>query len=761
MHRTFCVRSSLLSAAKVLAVMVFGLVANCKEPAKEPTKVPGTAPSTSALSPVEMRTDGPRFELDIQPILTARSCNSGGCHGKSRGQNGFALSLLGFDTEMDFHAIVKEARGRRLFPAAPENSLLLLKATGALPHGGGIRIDPEGADYQQLLQWIREGTPRVRESDPKLESISISPEPHSLVAGQEVALSVTAHYSNGTFRDVTETCAYQSNEASVIAVKPNGKLLAGTIPGEATIMARYMGHIATWSSAIPRPESVAADVYANLPKNNFIDELVYGKLSQLNILPSEGCDDSQFARRAFMDLVGRLPTAAEARAFLESKESNKRQLLINELLERPEYADFWANKWADLLRPNPYHVGIKATLSLDGWLRDAFRRNKPYDQFVRELLTAQGSTWRNGAVTIFRDRRRPEELVTISSQLFLGVRLECAKCHQHPFEVYGQNDFYGLAAFFSRVQFKGQGISAPISGGEEMVHVGAEGSVQHPLTQEKVPLKTLKGPVVDVPAGDDPREALVAWMTATENPYFAHVAVNRVWADLFGVGIVDPVDDLRATNPPSNPELLEALARHYREVGFDQKQLLRTILASHVYQLSSQPNETNSADNRNFSRHYRQRMRAEVLMDAVADVTGQPGEFAGMPKGTRAMQLWTHRTESDFLDAFGRPDPNQDPPCERSPNATVVQALHMMNSPAIQSRITQDGGVCQRLADDSTKSPESVLDELYLQTFSRLPNASERAALLQEFVRPDANRRQVIEDILWSLMNTPEFLYKD
>jgi hypothetical protein len=294
-----------------------------------------------------------------------------------------------------------------------------------------------------------------------------------------------------------------------------------------------------------------------------------------------------------------------------------------------------------------------------------------------------------------------------------------------------------------------------------MVHVKAEGNVQHPLTHEIVPTKLLKGAVLDIPAGDDPREALVAWMTASDNPYFAQVAVNRVWSDLFGIGIVDPVDDLRATNPPSNPELLEALAKHYREIGFDQKELLRTILNSRVYQLASQPNETNFADNRNFSRHYRQRMRAEVLMDSVADVTGQPGEFRGMPNGTRAMQLWTHRTESEFLDAFGRPDPNQDPPCERSPNATVVQALHMMNSPAIANRIAQDGGTCQRLSDENDKSPENLLDELYLLTFSRLPGESERAALVKEFARTDANRRQVIEDILWSLMNSPEFLYKD
>lgn len=755
MHRTPLVRYF------ALLIALLGFSEAWAARPSEPLPPDNINDAQPAALPAEMRTDGRRFELDIQPLLTARGCNAGPCHGKARGQNGFALSLLGFDSDMDFHAIVKEARGRRLFPSAPDQSLLVLKATGELPHGGGIRIERDSDDYRELIEWIREGTARITTQDPRLESISISPKPHPMTVGQVVNLNVTAHYSNGTVRDITETCAYQSNEASVISVKPDGSLRAGTIPGEATVMARYMGHIATWSSAIPRPEPVEAVAYEQLPVNNFIDSLVYNKLSELNILPSEPCDDSQFLRRAFLDVIGRLPTPEEARQFFNSVDANKRQQLVDGLLQRPEYGDFWANKWADLLRPNPYHVGIKATMSLDGWLRDNFRNNVPYDQFVRKLLTAQGSTWRNGAVTIFRDQRQPDELVTMASQLFLGVRLECAKCHQHPFEVYGQSDFYGLAAFFSRVQFKGTGISAPISGGEEMVHVKAEGQVRHPLTQEPVPTKTLMGAVVDVPAGDDPREALVDWMTAPENPYFAHVAVNRIWADLFGIGIVDPVDDLRATNPPSNPELLSALAEHFRAVNFDQKELLRTILSSHVYALSSRPNTTNFADNRNFSRHYRQRFRAEVLMDAVADVTAKPGNFSGMPTGTRAMQLWTHRTESDFLDAFGRPDPNQDPPCERSPNATVVQALHMMNSPAIQSRIVAEGGTCHRLAKAPDRSPESIVEELYLLAFARQPTTTEQEALLKEFARADANRRQVIEDILWSLMNSPEFLYKD
>lgn len=701
-----------------------------------------------------------KFELDIQPILTARGCNSGPCHGKSRGQNGFALSLLGFDAGMDYQAIVKEGRGRRIFPNAPEQSLLLQKATGQLPHGGGVRIEEHGEEYQLLLEWIKQGNQRTNDSDPKLQAIRISPEPHSMIPGSEESLSVMAFYSDGSSRNVTRQCAFQSNEAAIIQVNSDGKLKAGKLPGEATIMARYMGRIATWSSAIPRPEAVPEELYAKLPHNNIIDTLAYERWKGLRLIPSEPCTDAQYLRRCYLDSIGRVPSADEARSFLQDPSTDKRSRLVDELLNRDEYADFWSNKWADLLRPNPYRVGIKATLSLDTWIRDAFRQNLPYDQFVRNLLTAQGSNWRNGAVTLFRDRREPEEIVTITSQLFLGVRLECAKCHQHPFEVYGQKDFYGLAAFFGRVGHKGTGLSPPISGGEEMVLVKNSGEVRHPITQEVLSPTPLLMPSVSVPTEQDPREVLVDWMTSSDNPYFAQVAVNRIWADLFGIGLVDPVDDLRATNPPSNPELLKALANYYREVGFDQKKLLKFIMTSHVYSLASQPNGSNFADSRNFSRHYRQRMRAEVLFDAIADVTEVPDQFSGMPAGTRAMQLWTNRVESESLDTFGRPDANQDPPCERTSDSTVTQALHLMNAPNLNSKISSDKGRCNRLAA-SDKKPEEVIDELYLAAFSRFPTEGEKADLLKEFSRPEANRKLLTEDILWSLLNSPEFVYKD
>ncbi len=701
-----------------------------------------------------------KFELDIQPILTARGCNAGPCHGKARGQNGFALSLLGFDADMDYAALVKEARGRRVFPAAPDQSLLLLKASGMLPHGGGIKITTDSPEYALLMEWIRQGAPRVTEEDPRLERLTLSPAPHPLRSLESEQLVVTAHYSDGSTRNVTETCAFQSNEPAIVAVSPSGLLKASELPGEATIMARYMGMIATWSTAIPRATPVSAETYSALPKHNFIDGLVWQKLQQLNVVPSEAISDSTFIRRSSLDLIGRLPTPDEARLFLNDPDPNKRERWVQSLLNRPEYADFWANKWADLLRPNPYRVGIKATLSLDGWLRDAFRQNLPYDEFVKRLLLAQGSTWKNGATTIFRDRRSPDEMVTMVSQLFMGVRLDCAKCHQHPFEVYGQREFYSLAAYFARVGYKGTGLSPPISGGEEMVLVAKQGETKHPLTGEVLSPHPLRGDAVEIKEGEDRRKALVEWFIAPDNPWFAHVQANRIWAELFGIGLVDPVDDLRATNPPSNPELLDALAAHFRDVQFDQKRLLETIMQSHVYALASLPNGTNAADNRNFSRHYRQRLRGEVLADAIADITEVNESYDALPPNSRAMQIWTHRADSDLLDAFGRPDPNQDPPCERQNQATVVQALHLMNAPGIQRKIARSEGRAARLAA-SDAPPKAIIDELYLACYSRLPTSLEAEALAADYDQSPATRQQWIEDVMWALLNTPEFLYKD
>ncbi len=701
------------------------------------------------------------FERDIMPILARAGCNSGPCHGKARGQNGFQLSLLGFDPNTDYLALTRDALGRRIFRADPERSLILVKGSARMPHGGGPRLVPGEGPYEDLRLWIEQGMPRDPANAPELEGIAIAPTERSMAPGEEQQVLVTAHYSDGTTRDVTHLAAFQSNDSAVVAVNVDGLIRAGSLPGEAAITARFEGNFSTADVVIPLPGEVAAKLYEDLPRHNFIDEHVWNKLRKLGLSPSEPAGDTTFLRRAYLDVIGRLPTPEETRAFLADRSAEKRNQLIDQLLQRPEYADHWANKWTDLLRPNPYRVGIKAVMNLDAWIRDAFRQNMPYDEFARAIVTARGSTFRDGPAVVFRDRREPAEAATMMSQLFLGIRLECAQCHHHPFEVWGQDDFYSFAAYFSRIGRKGTGISPPISGSEEILFTARSGEVKHPLTGEVLPPRPLFGQATEPDGPDaDIRDSLAEWMTSPENPYFARVIVNRVWADLMGHGIVEPVDDLRATNPPSNGPLLDALAEDFRRHDFDLKYLIRTIMTSYVYGLSTTPNERNVSDTRNDSRHYRTRLRAETLLDAICDVTGVPESYDAAPPGTRADALWTVRTNSLFLDAFGRPDPNQDPPCERVPDTSVVQALHLMNAPRLHDKITTDDGRAAELAK-SDQPAEQIVEELYLLTYCRYPTDAEREFAIGVLADAGDDRRHAVEDLLWALINTPEFVFKD
>lgn len=698
------------------------------------------------------------FENDIQPLLTRFGCNSGPCHGKSRGQNGFALSLLGFDSEFDFDSIVHQSRGRRVSSAAPEKSLLLQKALGELPHGGGQRFPVDSKPHELFRRWLAAGSPRTPDDAPQLERVVVVPSQTSLRTDESTKLQVRAEYSDGSRRDVTDASAFQSNDDTVAAISDDGVLKAGPVPGEAAVMARYMNHIAVCAVTIPLPGTVPADAYDQLPRQRPVDGLVWNKLELLGMLPSEPASDATYHRRAYLRIIGRLPTPDETRQFLSDTSDAKRSRLIDRLLERPEYADFWANKWADLLRPNPYRVGIKATWMLDAWLRKAFRQNMPYDQFARELVTAKGSTWRNGATVIFRDRPTTVEIGSSVSQLFLGVRLECAKCHHHPFEVWSQDDFFGFAAFFARVGHHG-GLSPPISGGEELIYTKKDGTLKHGRTDEAVLPKVLMGEPLQIDADVDPRERLADWMTDPSNPWFARVMANRVWAELMGRGIVEPIDDIRATNPATNQPLLDYLAEDFRSSGYDIKHLIRTIANSAVFGLSSTPGERNISDIANFSRYYRQRMRAEVLLDAINDILGTTDKFDAMPVGSRATQLWTHRSDSIFLDTFGRPDPNQDPPCERTSDSTTPQILHLMNSPALNSKLHDDSGFISRLAEKKSNDGE-IIDEIYLRVYCRPPGEVE-ADKAKGILAAAKDRRAALEDLFWAMLNTPEFLFVD
>ncbi|MGZ8940998.1 MAG: DUF1549 and DUF1553 domain-containing protein, partial [Limisphaerales bacterium] len=475
--------------------------------------------------------------------------------------------------------------------------------------------------------------------------------------------------------------------------------------------------------------------------------------------PSDLCTDEEFIRRSSLDAIGVLPTAEQVREFLADSDLGKRRRWVEYLLDHPAYADTWANKWTDLLRPNPDRVGVKSIYFLDQWVRDAFRKNKSYDQFVREILLAEGSNHQDGPATVYRDRREPQDRTTLVSQLFLGVRMECAKCHHHPTEKWTQDDFYQFAAFFGPVKQKGAGLSPPISAGRETFFFAkGGGSVKHPVTDAVMKPRPLDNADFTVPDTEDPRIALADWVTNPDNPYFAKAAVNRIWGVYFGRGFVEPVDDFRISNPVMHESLLNAVAADFVKHGYDLKHVMRTIMNSRLYQLRATPNEYNLTDTKNFSRSYRRRLPAEVLLDAVNDVTGTQDDFNGCPPGTRAIQTWSYKVRSHFMDAFGRPNPSSDCPCERDVKSSVVQSLHMMNSRGLQEKLSSAEGRVKRLAD-SKSTPEEIITELYLTAVNRLPSAEELQLALLPYSAEKATRQTATEDVLWALLNSPEFVF--
>ena len=728
---------------------------------------PGKAVFTATAAGQEAKVDvvvvapperGMSFQLDILPVLTRTSCNMGGCHAKPDGQNGFKLSIFAYDPKGDFYNVVKDSRGRRIFPAYPEESLLLKKPTLEVDHKGGQRFEKGSEHYNTLLRWLKEGMPYDQPGEPELEKISVFPEQRLYRRGAKQPLLIRAHYSNGEIRDVTRLAEFDSNDKDLATVDEHGVVSVGSLAGEGVIVARYMGLVEISRVTIPAENTLPDSLYAESPVNNFIDELVYERLQTLGIAPSENCTDAEFLRRASLDIIGVLPSAEQARAFINNTDPGKRAKLVDNLLKQPAYADLWAGKWADLLRPNPSRVGVKSVYLLDEWLRDSFRQNKPYDRMVREIVTAQGSTHRFGPAVVFRDRRKPEDVGEWFSQIFLGVRMECARCHHHPNEKWGQEDFYQFAAWFKDIGRKGKGISAPISGDFETIFYRKGRDVKHPVTGEAMKPVPLGTKPVAVPESSDPREALADWMTNPENPYFARAVVNRVWAVFFGQGIVMPVDDFRASNPPTNEPLIKALAEDFVRSGFDLKHLMRTIANSRIYQLSSTPNDSNVADTENYSRSYRRRLPAEVMLDAVADFTQTPLSFQGMPSGSRAIATWNYKLGSQFLDAFGRPNSSAQCPCERDIRPSVVQALHMMHSNDLQTKLADKNGRATKLAA-SDKSPEQIVQELYLSAYGREPKPEEIRVALTAFYGAEASRQTAIEDIMWALINSAEFVF--
>ena len=597
------------------------------------------------------------FENDILPVFARFGCNTSGCHGKAEGQAGFKLSIFGFDPDADLAALSQEGRGRRINFTLPDQSLLLLKASGGAPHGGGIRIRRASGEYRLLRDWIVAGAPAGAADAPKVVSLKVTPSERRMAMDAQQQLQVTAIYSDGREVDVTHHAKFQSNNDALVQVDEFGLVRTGETPGEAAIMASYQGAVDTFRSMVPQPHD--GSEFPSRPVHNFIDELVDARLRKLNIHPSGLCNDADYLRRVYLDIIGTLPTADEARRFLASNDPQRRAKLVDELLQRPEYADLQALKWSDVLRVDRLALGHKAAYSYYRWIRESFAENVPFDEFARSVVTASGPLSDQPAGNLYKVTKTPGTSASTLSQVFLGVRIECAQCHHHPFDRWGQRDYAGMQAYFSQVNFKttkrGQFLTPT-----------KKGATKHPRSGEVVEAHALLQVEPEETPEGDRRELFAQWLTAKDNQWFARNIVNRVWAHYLGRGIVEPVDDVRLTNPPTNPELLDTLADHFVASGYDLHELIRTITASRTYQLSSQPVASNERDEQNYSRALFRRLDAEVRFDMICQVTGMPEKFRGMPDGYRAIQLWDSQVKHYFLSLFGRPIRSTACECERA-----------------------------------------------------------------------------------------------
>ncbi|MGV3772515.1 MAG: DUF1549 and DUF1553 domain-containing protein [Verrucomicrobiales bacterium] len=698
------------------------------------------------------------FPNEIVPIFTKTGCNGGGCHGKSGGQNGFKLSLLGFEPTEDYEYLVKEARGRRIFPAAPERSLLLLKGAATLPHGGGKRIEEGSDDYQLLARWISQGMPYGNPTDPHVVKIEVFPKERTMKLGSSQQLVVYAHYSDGSSEDVTRGALFEPNDKNMAKCNESGVVTMFEQPGDVAVMIRYQAKVAVFRAALPLGHPVE-----NLPPaRNFVDTLVYKKLKALGLPPSGETDDSTFLRRSALDIAGRMPTMVESKAFLAETNIDKREKWIDSLLDSAEYGEFFANKWSSLLRNKRGDAShIRGNFAFYDWMRDSFIENKPYDQFVKEIVAASGDIAQNPSVAWYRQANTATTQLEDSAQLFLGLRLQCAQCHHHPFEKWSQEDYYSLSAVFSTVAKK----KGSQPGEEIVVHRRAEASATNQKTKKPVKAAALGTTFANLTVDEDPRVAYAEWMANPANPFFAKSLVNRYWKHFMGRGLVDPEDDMRETNPPTNPELLDALAKHFVESGFDLKDLVRTITTSRIYQLEAAPNQHNILDKQHFSRYYPKRLTAEVLFDAVHQTVGVPAKFDGLPAGIRAVALPdnSYNSKSYFLTVFGRPEASSSCECERSQDASLAQSLHLLNSKELQDKLSSDAGRAAKYAAD-TRSDQEKMTELYYLAFSRPPTEQELKVGLEHINKKAtaaqaAGKRQAYEDILWALINTKEFLF--
>jgi hypothetical protein len=723
---------------------------------KESVKVPVTVTAMETPRPIN-------FTNQVEPILTKLSCNSGGCHGKIQGQNGFRLSLLGFDPELDYMTLLKESRGRRLMPASPEASLFLTKATGQAPHGGGKKLDAGSEEYKVLRRWIATGMPFGQPTDPTITKVTVFPESRVIDRQGVQQLAVHAHYSDGTVEDVTRRTQFESNETEVAVVDGTGLVRTLSMTGQAAVMVRFAGQVTVFRAVVP---NAGAKPFAFAAKN-VVDELTAKKWRELGLAPSEEAGDEAFVRRAYLDITGTLPTAAAVTAFVSDKAADKRDKLIDKLVETPEYAYYFANKWADVLRVKRRGSASRAegTFAFHAWIRDAMAADMPYDQFVREIVCANGDELKAPPTVWYKEVASAENFVDDLSQVFLGQRMACANCHHHPYEKWSQDDYWGLAAFYGRVGKKQLPTAGRNNDGQnrnQLVYVKATGSVTNKRSNKVAPLKPLDAEPMAVDAADDPRQKLADWMADPKNPFFARAVANRYWAHFFGRGIVDPIDDMRVTNPPSNPELLDALAKTLVDNKFSLKAMVKTICKSRTYSLSAVPTDANKSDKQSFARYYPKRLSAEVVFDAVCQVTDAPSQFGGLPADAnaprRAIMLPDESFTSYFLDVFGRPQRISACECERVNEASLAMTLHMLNSQEVQDKIARAGGRADKLAKDPRPDDEKVA-ELFLAAIGKRPSADQLAMAKTHLAKHAKDKKQAYENIVWALLNTKAFLF--
>ncbi|MGK0190046.1 MAG: hypothetical protein ACI9R3_005865 [Verrucomicrobiales bacterium] len=710
------------------------------------------------------------FRRDVLPVLSKADCNGGGCHGSLAGKGGFRMSLFGYDPEADWMRITRESKGRRVDLGNPGASLLLTKPTTAMKHKGGKRFAVDSDEYRILSQWIAQGAPAPEVDDPALTQLTISPPEQTLssgVNGETLQLTVTARYSDGVERDVTRWAKFTSTDATVAEVDDAGSVTV-IGHGEGAITAWFSSQITTARITVPYPFEVSPDAYANAKRVNFIDDLVLDQLRRLHLEPSPDSDDATFVRRVFLDLTGRLPNPAELDGF-----DGDRPALVDRLLAMPEYVDFWTYKWSDVLLVSGSKLRPDAVKAYYEWIRERVANNTSWDKFARELITAKGESLSDGATNFFAVHQDPETMAENVSKAFLSLSINCAKCHNHPLEKWTNDQYYSFANLFARVRTKGWGGDARSGDGKRTLFVLDKGDLIQPRTGKPQAPAPLDAPAI---ADDDPserRQVLAEWLTDPENPYFAKAIANRVWGHFMGVGLVEPVDDLRASNPPSNEHLLAALADALTASKFDLRSLIRTIATSAAYQRSARSLPSNAGESRYYARFYPRRLMAEVLSDAISDVTEVSDQFVEIAlndgssektskydEGTRALQLQDSAVRSYFLSTFGRNQREITCECERSNQPSLVQSLHLSNGKTINDKLaSKEGRVTSLLAEERPLS--ELINSVYKLCVSRVPSDGECNELEAVFAQaPKSEHREIVEDLFWSLLTSREFLFQ-